>query len=92
MKRINYLEGLASPPTSDTAIEIVEDKLLDLAIGGDWEASQQYADLYLSRLNWERTRSAEHRQNLVDQAQRAHAWVTVNCFAIEALRQLERPC
>ena len=78
MKRINYLEGLASPPTSDTAIEIVEDKLLDLAIGGDWEASQQYADLYLSRLNWERTRSAERRQDFLDQAQDAQAWLAVN--------------
>ena len=65
---------------TDTQTEFIENKLLDLAIDGDREATQQYADLYLSRLNWERTRSAEHRQNLVDQAQRAHAWVTVNCF------------
>jgi hypothetical protein len=32
---------------------------------GDTEATQQYADLYLSRLNWERTRSAEHRQDFL---------------------------
>ena len=65
---------------SDIEIEIIENKLLDLATEGDREAAQEYYDLYLSRLDWERTRSTEQRQDFVDQAQRAHAWVTVNCF------------
>ena len=80
MQRINYLEGVATPAMSDTEIEIIENKLLDLAIEGDREAAQEYYDLYLSRLDWERTRSTEQQQDFVDQAQRAHAWVTVNCF------------
>ena len=40
---------------TDMQTEFIENKLLDLAIDGDTEATQQYADLYLSRLNWERT-------------------------------------
>jgi hypothetical protein len=63
---------------TDTQIEIIENKLLDLAISGDGEASQQYADLYLSRLNWQRTRSAEHRRDFLGQVQDAHAWLAVN--------------
>ena len=78
MKRINFLYEVAAPPMTDTQIEIIENKLLDLAIGGDKEAPWQYADLYLCRLDWERTRSAEHRKDFVDQAQDAHAWLTVN--------------
>jgi len=62
---------------TDTQIEIIENKLLDLAIGGDREATWQYADLYLCRLNWERTRSAETRQDFVDQAQDSQAWLAV---------------
>jgi len=59
-------------------IEIIENKLLDLAIDGDTEATQQYADLYLCRLNWERTRSAEPRRDFLDHAQDAQAWLAVN--------------
>ena len=63
---------------TDTQTEFIENKLLDLAIGGDREATSQYADLYLSRLDWERTRSAEHRQGFLDQAQDAQAWLAAN--------------
>ena len=62
-------------------IGIIQDKLLNLGIEGDEEAAQQYADLYLCRLNWEGTRSAEQRQNLVDQAQDAQAWLAQRCVA-----------
>ena len=65
---------------TDTQTETIENKLLDLAINGDGEAIQQYVDLYLSRLNWERTRSAEHRRDFLSQAQDAHAWLAVNSF------------
>ena len=65
---------------SDEEIEVIENKLLDLAIEGDRKATRQYAGLYLSRLDWERTRSAEHPQELVDQARDAHAWLAVNSF------------
>jgi len=78
MKRISYLDGVATRPTSDAQIEIIENKLLDLAIEGDEGAAGQYTDLYLCRLNWEGTQSAEHRQEFVDQAQDAHAWLAVN--------------
>jgi hypothetical protein len=47
---------------ADTQIESIETKLLNLTIDGDTEAAQQHADLYLSRLDWERTRSAELRR------------------------------
>ena len=67
--------GVAPPPMTDTQIEIIENKLLDLAINRGGEGIQQYADLYLSRLNWQRTRSAEHRRDFVDQVQDAHAWL-----------------
>jgi len=62
---------------TDTQIEIIENKLLNLGIEGDEEAARQYADFYLSRLNWERTRSAETRQDFVDQAQDSQAWLAV---------------
>ena len=78
MKGISDLDGVATPATSDTEIEIIENKLLRLAIEGDREATRQYADLFLSRLEWERTRSAKHRQDFVDQAQDAHARLAVN--------------
>ena len=68
----------ATPPTRDMEIEIIENKLLDLAIDGDREATQQYADLYFSRLNWERTRFAEHRQDFLDRAQDAQSWLAIN--------------
>ena len=63
---------------TDTQTKFIENKLLDLAIDGDAEATQQYADLYLSRLDWERTRSAEHGRQFVDQAQDAQGWLAVN--------------
>ena len=78
MKRISYSNAVATPPITDTEIEIVENKLLDLAIEGDREAAQEYYDLYLCRLDWERTRSAERWQDFVDQAQTAHAWLAIN--------------
>ena len=62
----------------DTQTEFVENELLDLAIDRDEEAAQQYADLYLSRLDWERTRSAKLRQDFLDHAQDAQAWLAVN--------------
>ena len=61
---------------SDREIETIENRLLDLAIEGDREAARHYADLYLFRRNWERARSAEHRQHLVHQAQDAGTWLT----------------
>ena len=63
---------------TDTQTEFIENKLLNLGIGGDGDAAQQYVDLFLSRLDWERTRSAEHRQDFLDQAQDAQAWLAVN--------------
>jgi hypothetical protein len=72
---IDFLDRVATPRMTDTQIEIIENKLLDLAIEGE-EAARRYADLYRSRLNWEETRSAEQRQNLVDQAQDAQAWLS----------------
>jgi len=78
METIDSLYGDATSLMTDTQTEFIENKLLDLAIGGDREATSQYADLYLSRLNWERTRSAEHRQGFLDQAQDAQAWLAAN--------------
>src|SRR5215469_3078540 len=59
---------------TDAKIEIIENKLLDLAIEGQ-EAARRYADLYRSRLNWEETRSAEQPQDFIDQAHDAQAWL-----------------
>ena len=78
METIDSLYGAATWPMTDTQTEFIENKLVDLAIDGDREATQQYAVLYFSRLNWERTRSAEHRQDFLDQAQDAQAWLAVN--------------
>jgi hypothetical protein len=75
---IDFIDRLATPRMTDTQIEIIEKKLLNLTIAGDWEAARHYTDLSLSRLSWERTRSPEDRQNFVDQAQDAHAWLAVN--------------
>ena len=75
---IDFLDRLATPRMTDRQIEIVENKLLDLANDDDREAARRYTDLYLCRLNWEGTRSAEQRQNLVDQARNAQAWLAVN--------------
>jgi len=57
--------------------ELIGNKLLNLAIDDDGEAAQRYADLYLSRLDWERTRAAELRQYYLDQEQDAQAWLAV---------------
>jgi hypothetical protein len=78
METIDSSYRIATPPTRDIELEIIENKLLNLAIDGDTEAIQQYADLYLSRLNWERTRSDEHRRDFLDHAQDAQAWLAVN--------------
>jgi len=75
---IDFFDRLATPRMTDTQIEIIENKLLKLAIDGDKEATRHYTDLSLSRMNWERTRSAEERQDFVDQAQDAQAWLAVN--------------
>ena len=77
MKRISYLDGVATGTTKDTEIEIIENKLLDLEIEGE-EAARRHADLYRSRLNWEETRSVEHRQDFIDQAHDAQAWLAVD--------------
>jgi len=71
---IDFLDRISTPRMTEMQIEIIENKLLDLAIEGE-EAARRHADLYRSRLNWEETRSAEQRQNLVDQAQDAQAWL-----------------
>jgi len=75
---IDFLDRLATPRMSDGQIEIIEKKLLDLANDDDREAARRYTDLYLCRLNWEETRSPEQRQNLVDQAEDAQAWLEEN--------------
>ena len=72
---LDFLDRVGTPRMTETHIEIIENKLLDLSIAGE-EAARRYADLYRSRLNWEETRSAEQRQNLVDQAQDAQAWLS----------------
>ena len=63
---------------TDTQIEIIQDKLLNLGIEGHEEAARRYANLYRSCLNWEGTRSAGNRQDFVDQAQDAQAWLAIN--------------
>jgi hypothetical protein len=75
---IDFFDRLATPRMTDTEIEIIENKLLNLAIDGDKEAARHYTDLSLSRMSWERIRSAEERQDFVDQAQDAQAWLAVN--------------
>jgi len=72
---IDFLDRVATPRMTDTQIEIIENKLLNLVNKGDREAARQYVDLSLCRMGWERTRYPEHRQNLVDQAQEAQAWL-----------------
>ena len=78
METIDSLYGAATSLMTDTQSEFIENKLLDLAIDGDTEATQRYADLYLSRLNWEQTRFAVHRQDFLDRAQDAQAWLAIN--------------
>jgi hypothetical protein len=74
---IDFFDRVATPRMTDTQIEIIEKKLLNLA-EVDGEAARHYADLYRSRLNWERTRSPEQRLNFVDQARNAQAWLAGN--------------
>src|SRR5262249_84601 len=73
---INFFDRLTTPRMTDTQIEIVENELLNLAIEGDREASRHYTNLSLSRMRWERTRSAEHRHDFIDQVQDAQGWLT----------------
>ena len=75
---IHFLDRLATPRMTDRQIEIVENKLLNLANDDDREAARRYSDLYLCRMKWERTRDAEDRQDFVNQAQEAKAWLAVN--------------
>ena len=60
---IDFFDRLATPRMTDTQIEIIENKLLNLAIDGDKEAARRYTDLSLSRMSWERTRSPEYRHD-----------------------------
>ena len=73
---IDFFDRLATPRMTDMQIEIIEKKLLNLAIEGDREAARHHADLSLSRLSWERTRSPERRQDFIHQAQDAQAWLS----------------
>jgi hypothetical protein len=75
---IDSLYRVATAPMTDRQLEIIENKLLNLANENDAEAVRQYADLYLCRMKWERTRSAEDRQDFVNQAHEAKAWLAVN--------------
>src|SRR5215472_6100935 len=59
---IDSLYRVATAPMTDRQLEIIENKLLNLANEDDAEAARQFADLYLCRMKWERTRSAEDRQ------------------------------
>ena len=68
----------SNEPSQPRDFEIIENKLLNLAIDGDTEATQQYDDLYLSRLDWERTQSAELRRDFLDHPGGADAWLAVN--------------
>ena len=77
---IDFFDRLATPRMTDAQIETVEKKLLNLATVGDGEAARHYADLSLSHMRWERTRSAEHRQDFVIQAQGAQVWLSANSF------------
>jgi hypothetical protein len=78
MKTIDFFDRLTTPRMTDTKIEIIEQKLLNLANDGDQEAARHYTDLSRARLNWERTRSPEHQQDFIDEAQDAQVWLTVN--------------
>jgi hypothetical protein len=75
---IDFCDRVATAPMTDRQLQIIENKLLNLANEGDAEAVRQYADLYFCRLKWERTRSAEDRQDLVNQGHEAKAWLAVN--------------
>ena len=78
MKMIDFFDRLTTPHMTDTKIEIIEQKLSNLANDGDKEAARHYTDLSRARLTWERTRSPEHQQGVIDEAQDAQVWLTVN--------------
>jgi hypothetical protein len=75
---IDFFDRLATPRMTDTQIEIIENKLFNLAIDGNKEAVRRYTDLSLSRMSWERMRSLEHRHDFIHQAQDAQAWLSGN--------------
>ena len=64
--------------TNDNEIEAIADELMVLALDGDKEAAQYFADLSLARRNWERMRSTESWRDLVSEAQGARAWLIAN--------------
>ena len=72
---IDFFDRVATPRMTDAQIEIIENKLLDLANDDDREAARRYTDLYLSRMKWERTRSAEDRHDFIHQAHDAQVWL-----------------
>ena len=72
---IDSLYRVATAPMTDRQLEIIENKLLNLANDDDREAARRYTDLYLCRMKWERTRSLEDRHNFIHQAQDAQAWL-----------------
>jgi hypothetical protein len=61
--------------TNESEIDAITDKLMVLALDGDKEAAQYFADLSVARRNWERMRSAESWRELIREAQRVRAWV-----------------
>jgi hypothetical protein len=60
---------------NENEIEAITDELMVLALDGDKEAAQYFADLSLSRRNWERLRSAGSWRDLIREAQRARGWL-----------------
>jgi len=60
---------------SDREIDAIADRLIDLALEGDKEAAERFADFHVVRRNWERGRSLEIWQDLVNQAQNTQAWL-----------------
>ena len=78
MKMIDFFDRLTTPHMTDTKIEIIDQRLSNLANDGDKEAARHYTDLSRARLIWERTRSPEHQQGVIDEAQDAQVWLTVN--------------
>ena len=72
---IDFFDRLATPRMTNAQIEIIEKKLLDLANDDDREAARYYTDLSISRMKWERTRSAEDRHDFIHQAHDAQVWL-----------------
>ena len=73
---IDFFDRLATPRMTDTQIEVIENRLVNLAKMGDREAARHYTDLSLSRMSWERTRSPEDRYDFIHQVQDAQAWLS----------------